>query len=894
MQSDQRSSRSNPFSTPGVVAGLTRALLLSAAVVAPWFFGAVKAPFQAILCGALCLVLLGCALGQCFRKAPPLPTMVIPLALAIGLGVFQLVPFSSETLQWLSPRGATLWRELDEWTLNSTDAPASDDAAQTRTISLYPASTGHDLALLVLCVGGFVAASQLFSAPKAGLWLCGAVAINGAALSFFGLVQQLTWNGRIYWQVPLTRGGSPFASFVNRNNAGGYLNLCLAGAMGLMIWVFSRKSHRRVARRGSRWIVWLADLDAAKVSCVAITVLTAAGVILTLSRGAWCAAAAGVMVTILVGGVARAARPPLAWLLPILGGVALVVWLGRGEIVQSRLNTMLDRSNTSTGRLVHWPAGVRAARDFAGLGSGLGTYRYVYRSYQTDVQDVWFFHAENQYLEALVEAGVLGLSCLVICISMTAYACWRLLRSSVDPADWAVGIAGCYALLTQSIHAFFDFGLYLPANALLMALFCGTVAGGAARTSVRPSGLRAWFRHSWLALPRVSAISAFAVIALAAGAGYGHLECERLGSIESLLDTTRFLTHPKDGDADRVFAATAQLNAACQRRPQDAEGLLRLAELQVHAFRIAALHQLDEYFSQASGAPRAESRWALTAPSQLHAKAQILARSGQLEQLERWRREPLIADHLPSAIHHLFLARNACPLLPRVHLQLGELTTAVTAPHVSGVNPHLRRAEMLYPTDAGLLMHLGLLDLHAGRTSEAISRWRRSAELKPSRIAALVTLAREGNLLEHLVDMLPQSPEVLVRVAHEEVRPTEEAETRASLLAAAEKLLQQQPIGEDSTGKGHTNYLMGSIRSLQGRRSDAIGYLEHAVQLRPTEVAWRFELAQLLKAEGEVDRAYEHAHECQRAEPANSKFEELFRELIRLRLVGNDPSPNAS
>lgn len=887
-----QSVRSSEFSARRVLADATRGLVLVAAAAAPWFFGGVKAPIQSLLCALVGMVLLGCGLVQRFGKKTPLPTIVIPLMFAICIGIFQLIPFGTETLNWLSPRGAALWQELDEWAVVGAErsaAASGDTRLETRTISLYPASTGHDLVLLVFLVGACVAASQLFCVPRAAMWLCGAVAVNGAALAFFGMVQQLSWNGQLYWQVPLTRGGSPFASFVNRNNAGGYLNLCLAGGLALTIWVFSRTtSPRRSVRRGPWWIGWLADLDAPRVGCLVMLILTATGIVLTLSRGAWCAAAAALLVTALAAGIARAAKPSPGWLLPIVGGIALILWLGRGEMVQSRFQSFLNQSNFSAGRLTHWPTGLAAAKDFARSGSGLGTYRFIYRPYQTDVQDLLFFHAENQYLEALVEAGVAGLACLLVCIGLMGYACWRNLRAGADPAAFAIGIGGCYALLTQAIHGFFDFGLYLPANALLMALFCGAVVGCAASSSVWRGGSRGWLRHRLLALPTISGVSALTIIGLAAGAAYGHVECKRLAMVERVLDETRFPDRPLEDEADQLATQVARLTAACLGRPHDAEGLLRLAELRVRMFRTAALEELEEHFSETPAAPPVATRWAYTAPLQLHAKAQLLSRSGQFDELDRWRSQPLIGDHLPLAIHHLFLARRACPLLPRVHLQLAELEAIVADVRPRTAIPHLQRAELLYPTDAGLLLQIGLLHLHAGRTSEALGFWRRCAELKPSRIGALVTLVRVSNLLEHLAEVLPPSAETLVRVAQQDFASPQDREVQASLLVAAEKLLQQP------TEKDQANYWMGTIRSLQGRRTEAIEYLEQAVHLRPAAADWRYALAQLLKHEGAVDRAYKHAQECVRAEPANAEFERLFRELIRLRLVRNDQPPGSS
>jgi hypothetical protein len=75
--------------------------------------------------------------------------------------------------------------------------------------------------------------------------LLGLGATSGAALAFFGIAQQLRWQGKLYWMIPLGEGASPFASYVNRNHAASYLNLTLACAVGFAIWAFSRKASKR-------------------------------------------------------------------------------------------------------------------------------------------------------------------------------------------------------------------------------------------------------------------------------------------------------------------------------------------------------------------------------------------------------------------------------------------------------------------------------------------------------------------------------------------------------------------------------------------------------------------------------------------------------------------------
>jgi hypothetical protein len=63
--------------------------------------------------------------------------------------------------------------------------------------------------------------------------------------------------------------------------------------------------------------------------------------------------------------------------------------------------TILDEDlRQADGRLKNWADGWQAATDLLPAGSGLGTYRYVYRLYQQQPYGVWFYHAENQYLQA--------------------------------------------------------------------------------------------------------------------------------------------------------------------------------------------------------------------------------------------------------------------------------------------------------------------------------------------------------------------------------------------------------------------------------------------------------------------------------------------------------------
>ena len=227
---------------------------------------------------------------------------VAPLLGALLLGALQVVPVGTGVHAALSPAGARLRADLvDPAAHEAIVAPGPQDAMPDETwrpLSLYPASTRRDLAMLVLATTAFVLGSFWFQTGSSQLWLCGLVGLNGAVFALFGIVQRLSYNGKLYWLTPLADGGQPFAAYVNRNNAGGYLILCLAAAVAMGVWATQRDG--RVGRglvltaEGGRWLrraTWLqpavravADLDALSIAALALASSIAAGVICTFSR----------------------------------------------------------------------------------------------------------------------------------------------------------------------------------------------------------------------------------------------------------------------------------------------------------------------------------------------------------------------------------------------------------------------------------------------------------------------------------------------------------------------------------------------------------------------------------------------------------------------------------
>lgn len=892
------------FSTLGLLPLLpARILLLAAVLIAPWLYGSVHEWSQVWLFLLLAPAVAYTFVLQLFHKgaAGQLSLTMVILLLALGWGAIQLVPLPQPLSEFASPEAARLRAQLlpDE---SSPDADLGEklDVAiggSSHTISLRPDSTRYDLALLALGVSAFYLAAQLFSSTKSQIWLYSLVAANGACLAFFGLVQRMTWNGQLFWIGRFPGGGSPFASFVSRNSAGGYLNMCLAAALALAIWPLVRRlptgmsaaekgsgtncAKHPQGRSGNWFLTPFLDLDAAKLLGIALPALLFGGILCTASRGAVVSAFAASILT----------APALIWfgrwrfrvvLILVVGllGVGLVGWAGMQDLVQHRLGTLTDSEELSTeGRLLHWGDSIRAAPDFWRTGSGLGTYRDLYLLYERHRFSSLFYHAENQYLEALVEGGAVGLLLLLSAIVSVALANLRMLASAKSsPAHLACGIAGLFALLTQVVHSFFDFSLYLPANMLLLAAICGattslakerraekrkrrTAAKRQRKQSREFAALQLGNRKSKIGNVLVSLVLLLCLVA-------GWFEVRQLTDVKQARRDADFTIHPRGATQAQLLAAIRNLEPLL--RDDDAESHYVMAELRTHLYRLQALEKLRE---ESPSNVSLDELWEQTSPESVHRQAQ---------QSDEVPMPKLAQEQLIPALKHLVKARSAGPLLSKVHLRIAPLSVLVSGPGADEV--HLDRACSVRPSSAYTLNKVARLDLQAGRNQAAYRRFRKCLEISPSYLPEVLEFCGPQVPFSEIVSQaLPQSPKFLLDMAAQRPGGSDAAEQRTLLVERALELLRNSDAPE-----AERQHLVGRGLALLGRYPEALRAYLYAVQERPNVASWRYELSVLLLHEGHVDEAVEQAQASLRLAPDNADYQRHLQQAKRKRFVSDE------
>jgi O-antigen ligase len=316
--------------------------------------------------------------------------------------------------------------------------------------SASPFYTHQEFTLLLADVVMVFLAVQAFRTLEDWRGFVWFVMIFGFVVSVFGILQHLTFNGKLYWFRERHYGGIPFGPYVNRNHFAGFAELFIPMALvPLMLGKVRRE----------RWFI---------VGLFAV--VSIGSLFLAASRGGIVSLAVEVVMVVVWMSVRRMGPKQL------LGGAAVLIaallmvsWLGVKEISQ-RFSSM-KVMEVSTGKRASMRRDTwRIFVDHPWMGTGLGTLQIVFPPYETLYDGRIVNHAHNDYLEALAETGIAGGLCCALYLGLLLFHSWQQL--SVGNASFAavLNLSGLVACSGFLVHSLVDFNLHLPANAQLFFL----------------------------------------------------------------------------------------------------------------------------------------------------------------------------------------------------------------------------------------------------------------------------------------------------------------------------------------------------------------------------------------------------------------------------------------
>jgi len=121
-------------------------------------------------------------------------------------------------------------------------------------------------------------------------------------------------------------------------------------------------------------------------------------------------------------------------------------------------------------RAVVWKDTLSIARHFPVLGSGMGTFFFVFAIYRSFYTPAFCLHAHGDWFEHLGETGLVGMVlALALGTALVVYVV-RGIRACRDPLAWGLMAGGLAALIAIFLHSFVDFNLHVPSNALYLSV----------------------------------------------------------------------------------------------------------------------------------------------------------------------------------------------------------------------------------------------------------------------------------------------------------------------------------------------------------------------------------------------------------------------------------------
>jgi O-antigen ligase len=392
------------------------------------------------------IVALCAALSQgAAQQLRDLPLAVkLLLAAVITVPIIQIVPLPPAV--WHLFPGRSLEREVYD---------AVGLSAHWLTISIEPLNTAMTVLLLPPVLATFLLALRATRAELFILLLVVCALVLGATLT--GVIQYISSGAALDFHAKAFRGPL-LGYFTNRNHMALYLAAGILAGSAIVRWVMGRTAQAAL----------IAAIWSFLLMCVIIGTASRAGFAL------------GCLATLIgVGQLIRIGRRNVLRVGSITLGVGAIgalalSWSG----VFARLVERFAQTDADA-RWSVWNHSLVIARDYFPVGVGFATFDNVYRKYeQLDwVSTVFMNHAHQEYIEIVMEAGILGVALILLLANVWATSmmfAWRLRDQGSEMREARIAaIVGGDIVLLFALHSLVDYPIRTPALAVLFALSLG-------------------------------------------------------------------------------------------------------------------------------------------------------------------------------------------------------------------------------------------------------------------------------------------------------------------------------------------------------------------------------------------------------------------------------------
>lgn len=287
-------------------------------------------------------------------------------------------------------------------------------------------------------------------------WFVFSLLALACVLSFYAIYQFIANSDRVLWAFkPYPHRGS--GTYISPNHLAGLLEMLLPLALAYAI----------VGRTSAVVRIFL--------GYAALAIL--AGIAVTVSRGAWIATALSLILFFGFLCAYRAYRlPAFLFFACILAATAYLA--PRNYFLQKRASAVFSHGRLDDdARFAIWQPALRIWQDNVWWGAGPAHFDREFRAYRPESVQLQPEFVHNDYLNALVDYGIVGGAIMLVALGLLAggvWKTWRVVRPT--PRDigehkrsnkFAFVLGASCGLAALLAHSVVDFNMHVPANALV-------------------------------------------------------------------------------------------------------------------------------------------------------------------------------------------------------------------------------------------------------------------------------------------------------------------------------------------------------------------------------------------------------------------------------------------
>ncbi|MFG0262155.1 MAG: O-antigen ligase family protein, partial [Novipirellula sp. JB048] len=564
--------------------------------------------------------------------------------------------------------------------------------------------------------------------------------------------------------------------------------------------------------------------------------------------------------------------------LPLVACTALLTTTSLFDKLGERFERVSAEDVYADGRWEHWKEGLRSARDYLALGSGLGTYGYATLADQQQNSKLWFREAHNQYLETVAEQGIPGILIAIMGLVLMMRCSAQLLNHPRSRERSSIGFLGLFTTTAIATQSMIDFVILIPGVMFSIAAVVGVVSQ-ASVASLPPQGPRISPRHSrwttvhlkrsfppeskaWFSTPGPWLIAIF-VLLLWTQSSY-----HRQRIAEQVAEHTRILADDYQPTQAEVEANLEQLTQCVSDTGDRPELYQRRSHWHLTKFRIAL-----QQAAQASGTPMS---WESTSPDALFQTLMSMSVAQREWVIDDLINSAALREPLDAAFQDLGKSIAINPLVPQVYLQ----ATLIAPLCKVDFHPFLDNFVRLSRNSSQFQFAAGLIAYHIDDADLMLEQWAQALRMPTTEFDQMVRLARHrvgfADLINRLVpgDRMELMLPMIRSLSHEDqVRIRSDEQWMDSI---------QTRVRSDSTlTTGQQHAALAGIAEVLERHEWAVSHWSSAVKAEGKNADFRFRYCQSLLKQGDIAGAVKQASLGQSLEPESERFKNITESALK-------------